>query len=149
MSPSSGNWTTACLAQERRGVGGEEGLAAPEADDERALQPRADEQAGVVVVDDDEGEMPFELEVGAADGLHEIALVVRLDQVRHRFGVGLGGEVVALLDEALAQLPVVLDDPVEDDRQLRALAAGERVRVLLGDAAVRRPAGVAEAGRGG
>ena len=48
--------------------------------------------------------------------------------------------------QALAQLAVVLDDPVEDDRELAAVAAGERMRVPLGDAAVRRPARVAEAG---
>ena len=48
--------------------------------------------------------------------------------------------------ELLAQLPVVLDDAVEDDRELRVVAGGEGMRVLLGHAAVRRPAGVAEAG---
>ena len=51
--------------------------------------------------------------------------------------------------EALRQLAVVLDDAVEDDRELGRVAAGERVRVLLGDAAVRRPARVAEARRRG
>ena len=55
---------------------------------------------------------------------------------------------MALGDQALAQLAVVLDDPVQDDRQLRAVAAG-RVRVLLGDAAVGRPARVPEAVVGG
>ena len=48
-------------------------------------------------------------------------------------------------DQALAQLAVVLDDPVQDDRHLRAVAADQRVRVRLRDASVRRPARVAEA----
>ena len=55
---------------------------------------------------------------------------------------------MALGDEPVAELAVVLDDPVQDDRELRAVAAGERMRVRLGDAAVRRPARVPEPVRG-
>src|SRR5437773_8130430 len=52
--------------------------------------------------------------------------------------------------EGRAQLAVVLDDAVEHDRELRAVAADERVRVRLGDCAVSRPARMAEArGRDG
>ena len=58
--------------------------------------------------------------------LHEIALVVRLDQVRDRLGVRLGGKRVALGEQALAELAVVLDDAVEHDRELAAVAAGKR-----------------------
>ena len=43
------------------------------------------------------------------------------------------------------QLAVVLDDAVEDDRELGVVAAGQRMRVRLGDGAVRRPARVPEA----
>src|SRR5439155_22001884 len=45
------------------------------------------------------------------------------------------------------RLPEFLDDPVEDDRQTPALATGQRVRVEFGNAAVRRPARVAESVR--
>ena len=137
------------LAEERGGVRGEERLALGEADDHRALQPGADEHARVVAVDDDEGEVALELPVREPHGLDEIAVVVLLDQVRDRLGVRLGREDVAELGEALAQLAVVLDDPVEDDRELLGVLGGERVRVLLGDAAVRRPARVTEPGRRG
>ena len=61
------------------------------------------------------------------------------------FGVGLGREGVPVGDQLRRQLAVVLDDPVQDDRDLRGVAAGQRMRVLLGDAAVRRPARVTEA----
>src|SRR5262249_2114201 len=61
------------------------------------------------------------------------------------FGVGLGCELMSGRHELLAQLAIVLDDAVEDDRDRVRVAAGQRVRVLLGDAAVRRPARVAEA----
>ena len=108
---------------------------------------RSDEEPRVVVVDDDEREVTLELVEGEPDRLDEVALVVALDEVGDRLGVGLGAEGVPLRDEALRELAVVLDDAVEHDRELRRVAAGERVRVRLGHAAVRRPARVAEAGR--
>ena len=109
--------------------------------------PRADEQARVVAVDRDEREVALELVEREPRRLDEVAVVVLLDQVRDRLGVRLGGEDVSGLAQALAQLAVVLDDAVEDDRDLGGIVAGERVRVRLGDAAVRRPARVAEPGR--
>ena len=78
------------LAQERGDRGGEEHLALADADDERALEARADEHVGMVAVDDDEGEVALELGVGRAHGLGEVALVVALDEVRDDLGVGLG-----------------------------------------------------------
>ena len=105
---------------------------------------RAHEEIGVVVVDDDEGEVPFELSERAPHRLGEVAVVVALDQVRHGLRVGLRPEGVAVRDQLAAQLAEVLDDPVQDDRELVGVAPGERVRVRLGDAAVRRPARVAE-----
>ena len=57
---------------------------------------------------------------------------------------------MALLEQRILELAEVLDDPVEDDRDLVLDAARERVRVLEGDLAVRRPARVADPGhRGG
>ena len=66
-----------------------------------------------------------------------------LQQVRHDLGVGLGAEGVAAILKLAAQVAVVLDDAVVDDRQA-AGAVEVRVGVLVGDAAVGRPAGVAE-----
>ena len=40
-----------------------------------------------------------------------------LDEVHDDLGVGLRAERVAVGDERLLQLAVVLDDPVEDDRE--------------------------------
>ena len=98
----------------------------------------------MVVVDRDDREVPLEPRVDADERLHEVAVVLLLEQVHDDFGVGLGRERVALGDELLAQLAVVLDDAVEHDRELARVAADERMRVLLGDAAVRRPARVTE-----
>jgi hypothetical protein len=86
---------------------------------------------------------------GAANGLHEVALVVALDEVRDGLRVGLGGEDVTLVRETGPELAIVLDDAVQHDRDALGLAAGERMRVLLGDRTVRRPARVAQPGRRG
>ena len=71
-----------------------------------------------------------------------------LDEVDDDLGVGLGVEDVALLLEREPQLAEVLDDPVQHDRDLVLVAAGERMGVLLRDPAVGGPARVSEPGRG-
>ena len=77
----------------------------------------------MVVVDGDEGEVPLELRVRGAHGVDEVPLVVALDQVDDDLGVRLGAEAVAVGLKRLLQLAVVLDDPVQDDRDLVVLAA--------------------------
>ena len=134
------------LGQERRDRRADEVLAVADADDERALLARRDEQVAVVQVHRDEGVVTPQLAEGCADGGDQIAVVVALDQVRDDLGVGLRGEGVALVGELPAQLRVVLDDPVQDDVDLVG-AVAVRVRVLLGHPAVGGPAGVADAGR--
>src|SRR3974390_1561295 len=61
----------------------------------------------------------------------------------NNFGVGLGGEFVALLDELLLQREVVLDNAVMNDDDL-ARAVAMRVRVFFAGAAMSGPAGVAD-----
>ena len=124
---------------------GEEGLVLADADDQRALLAGADQQVRPVGVHGDEGVVPAQLGEGGADGGGEVAVVVGGDQVGDDLGVGFGGERLALGLEALAQLRVVLDDPVENDVDaIGAVAVG--VGVLLGHPAVRRPAGVGDSG---
>jgi hypothetical protein len=72
---------------------------------------------------------------------------VALDEVGDDLGVGLRAEAVAFLEERVLELAEVLHDPVEDDRNLVLDAAGQRMRVLEGDLAVRGPACVADPGR--
>ena len=92
----------------------------------------------------DERVVTPELAESLADRLRQIPVVVALDQVRNDLRVGLGGELVALGGQIAPELGVVLDDPVEDDVDL-VLAVAVRMRVLLGDPAMRRPPRVAEA----
>jgi hypothetical protein len=95
-------------------------------------------------MDDDNREVTLEHRINARQRGDEVAVVLALEQVHHDFGVGLGPERVAFLDELRLELAVVLDDPVEDDRDLRGVAAGERMRILDGDAAVRGPPRMAQ-----
>ena len=116
-SPSRG-WMTARVSLRNAAIErGEEVLAVAEPDDERRLMSDADEQVGLVVVDRDDREVPFELRVDAAERLREIAVVLLLEQVDDDLGVGLGRERVTALGQLRPQLAVVLDDPVEDDRE--------------------------------
>ncbi len=135
------------LGQEGCEVRREEVLAVAEPDHHRRLVANADEMVRMVVVDDDEGEMALESPVRAPHRFDEVAVVRLLEQVRDHLGVGLRPEGVAGGEKLVAQLAVVLDDAVQDDREFRVGARLEWVRVLLGDAAVRRPACVAEPGR--
>ena len=128
--------------------GGQEGLAVADADDQRALVTRADEQLRMVAVDRDEREVPLELRVRRPHRLDQIARVGALDEVGDNLGVGLRAEALTVGDQGPLDLAVVLDDAVKHDRDVPLLARHERVRVLLGHAAVRRPARVADARRG-
>ena len=103
----------------------------------------------MVVVDDHEGEVPLEFRERKANGLDEIARVMALDEMRDGLGVRLRAERMPVRDENPRELAVVLDDAVQDDRELRRLATRQRVGVRLRDSAVRRPARVPETrGRG-
>ena len=69
------------------------------------------------------------------------------DEVRQHFGVGLGVEDVALGEQVVLQLLIVLDDAVVDDGE-RTVVGFVGVRVAFGRYAVGGPAGMAHA-RGG
>ena len=136
------------VLQEGDDVGGEEGLTVAEPDHHRALQARAHDHLRVQRRDDAEREVAVQLEERLAHGLCEIAVVIRLEQVRDDLGVGLGAEDVPVGDQPLLQRHVVLHDAVEHDGEA-IVTARERVRVGLRRPAVGGPARVADAGRGG
>ena len=105
-------------------------------------------QVGLVGRHADEGVVAAQAAEGVAHGLDQPGVEVARDEVGDDLGVGLRGELGALGQQLLLELHVVLDDPVDDD--VDAVVGVEvRVRVLLGDAPVGRPAGVADAGGGG
>jgi hypothetical protein len=98
-------------------------------------------------MDHDEGEVALERGVRLAHRLDEVARVVALDEMGNDLGVGLGRERMVVREERFLQFTEVLDDAVEDDRELVVDARGERMRVFVGDLAVRRPARVPNARR--
>ena len=127
---------------------GEERVAVAAADDERRPgQARADDAVGLVARDGEEREVTLEARVEAAARLGEVAVVLLLDQVHERLGVGVRRERVALGGDLRAQLDVVLEDAVHQHGEAAVLGQ-ERVRVALLHPAVRGPAGVAHADRG-
>ena len=125
----------------------QEVLALAEADDERRVAAGADDDAGLVAVHREEGEGAVEPRHGGAEGLGELADAAVLAPEQHGgdLGVGLALEGVALGEELVLQLGEVLDDAVVDEGE-SSVVAEVRVRVAVGRAAVRRPAGVADAG---
>ena len=66
------------------------------------------------------------------------------DQMRDDFGVGLGNELVALRGQCAFQVKIIFDDAVVNHNDATG-AVAVRVSVLFGWAAVRSPAGVADA----
>src|SRR6185312_2574565 len=132
------------LAQERGDRGSEKHLPVTYADHERALPARADEQAGMVIVDHHKGVVTFELAKGSPNRLGQIALIVVLDQMDDHLGVRFGAEAMARSYEELLQLAIVLDDAVEDDGEATVLATRQRMRVQLVHRTMRRPARVPE-----
>ena len=128
--------------------GGDELLAVPAADDQGALPARPDQHLGLLDAHRHEREVALELGVGGAHGGGQVVLVVLGDQVGDDLGVGLGAEHAAGGGEALLQLDVVLHDAVDHHVDaVGGVAVG--VGVLLADAAVGGPAGVADAGARG
>ncbi len=133
--------------QRRQGqaVGAQEHLVVAEADRQRRAVAGADHQLGVA--GEDHRQRVGALQAGQAGprglaGRHA-ALEVEVDQLRDGLGVGLGVEALPGGLELGAQLGVVLDDAVMHHRHPLGAV---RVRVALGGGAVRRPAGVADAG---
>ena len=132
------------LGQERDHVGGQERLAGAEADHERALKPRADDHVGVQRRHHAEGEVAVQVEVGPADGVHQVARVVLLHQVGDDLGISLGCELGSVGRKALLDREVVLDDAVEHDREA-PVGAAQGMRVALRRPPVRGPARVPDA----
>ena len=90
---------------------------------------------------------PVEARHRVAERLAQVAgrPVLLAEQHGGDLGVGLGLEREALGQQLVLQVGEVLDDAVVDECEA-TLVAEVRVRIAVGGAAVRRPAGVADAG---
>ena len=133
-------------------VRAEEVLPLAQADDERRVAARGHHAVRVVHVHGQQGEGTLEALGGQLHGAGQV-LAGRVpvdvgEEVGGHLGVRLGEELDALGEQLLAQLGVVLDDAVVDERQ-PALVRHMRVGVAVGGAAVGGPPGVADADEAG
>ena len=134
----------------RRHIRGHKHFALADADDHATGVPDARRHQCARCVDTQrhDGIAPFEHGRRAPQCFGKIARVRKMQaqQVGNHFGVGLRHKGMTLGDEVVFQLEVVFDDAVLDDHHPAAgVAVG--VCVLLGDVAVRRPAGMPDAHR--
>ena len=134
------------------GVRGESGdrrcdelLAVADPDNEWALATHTDERFRLIGAHRHERIVTFQIIERAANRIREIAVVIERDQVRDYLRVSVGAAFDQVSGEAGAQLEIVLDDAVEHDHEAAA-GVGMGMRVLLGDATVRRPARVSDPG---
>ena len=127
-----------------RDVRGDVVLVLAQADDQRRVEPRADQELGVVAREHGQRVGAFDALQRGTDGGQEVALVVGLDEVGNDLGVGVGGKLVAGGLQLRLELGEVLDDAVVDDEDL-AVAVGVRVGVDVGRLAVGGPARMPDA----
>ena len=120
-------------------------LVLADAENQRALSARADEQIRMLGAHCDKGEVTAEPLHSPLHGRHQITLVVVCDQMGDHLGIRLGSELRAEEAQLLAQVKVVLDDAVEHDVHA-AVGVGVGMRVLPGDRPMRRPPCMADAG---
>ena len=135
------------VGHDRRRVRGQEALAVADADDQRGVQPGADQAIRLVAMHHHQGVGALEPSQGGPDRVGEIAFVGVLDEVGHDLRVRLGLEDVSAGHQLVAQLAEVLDDAVVDDGD-PAGAVAVRMGVEVARPAVRGPARVAEADAG-
>ena len=124
----------------------EEGLAVGGLNDERALEAGADEQARVGSVDHDEHEVALELGIRLLDGSDEVARVVGLDKMDDHLCVGLGREHVWPASRSRSLSSTKFSTIPFRTTATSSSAAGQRMRVLDRDPAVRGPARVPDPG---
>ena len=131
-----------------RGVRGEEALALAEADDQRHVEPGADQAVGLVLVHHDQRVRTFQAVERRPHRVGQIALVGVLDEMGDDLRICFRRENVPARRKLVAQCAEVLDDAVVDDGDAPgAVAVGMGVEVA--DASVGGPAGVAQANAGG
>ena len=135
-------------AGQRHGVGGDKVLALADTDDQRRTLARGHHAVRLLAAEHGDRVGAVQALDRLLDGVEQVAVVHLVDQVGDHFGVGLAGEHVAERGQFGAQLVVVFDDAVVDQRDARRFFGRRkvRVRIVRQRRAMRRPAGVGDAG---
>src|SRR6185437_6330041 len=131
--------------QQRRNIGGDEVLLDTEPHDDGAPLPSQNDAVRIALAHDGERIGAFELGDGCADRLEQIAygLEMAMHAMGDHLGIRLRGELVTAALELGAQLLMVLDDAVMNDRE--SVARDVRMGIALARHAVGRPARVRDA----
>ena len=133
------------MLQDRGNVAGDEEFVFAEADDDGRAEARSDNFLRIARGERHQGVGAAHYRDGFQDGFFQrFAFGIFFDEVRDDFGVRLGDEFVAFGNELALQLEIIFDDAVVDDYDF-AGAVAVRMRVFFSGAAVRGPAGVADA----
>ena len=132
--------------RDRKRVGAEVILALAIANGQRRSHARTDDQVGMVAEQDRDGERPSQPRQDRRDRVLRrcAALDLASNEVADDLGIGLALELAALGDQLVAQRLEILDDAVVDQRHR---PDDVRVGVADGRRAMRRPAGMGDAGR--
>ncbi len=131
--------------QDRRHIGGDEVLALAQPHQQRATHACHHHALGLVFADHRQCVGAGQFLDRALQGAEQVVLIgleVMMDQVRYHLGIGLRFEHITQRQQLLALLLVVLDDAVVHQRHA---LADMRMGIGLGDTAMRRPAGMADA----
>ena len=142
------NVHVARMLENRRDVRRDEELALADADDERARVAHRHELIRLVLRQHAERERAAHPLHRPLHRRHNVAFILVRDQVGHDLRIRLRHERVPGDGQFLAQLEIIFDDAVVDDREF-ARVVRMRVRVDIRRLAVRRPARVADADRAG
>ena len=136
------------VGQKGGNVRGNEVFAGADAENERSGHARGIERIGFVLAHEADGIGAVGLPEGGGKGLKEIrrSLPALLNQIDENFGIRFGVEDIALAQQIVLDLLVVLDNAVMDNGNIAAVG-GMGVGVAFGRDAVRCPAGMPH-GRG-
>ena len=134
-----------CPRSYRERIGAEVIFAVAVADGQRRPHARTDDQVGMLAEQDGNGEGADKPRQHRRDGLlrRSTAFDLARDEMAHDLGVRLAFELPAFRDQLIAERLEVLDDPVVNQGD-----GPDDVRMRVADrwGAVRRPAGVGDAG---
>jgi hypothetical protein len=128
-------------------IGAEEVLALAQPDHERRVATGAHDDTRLVLMQGEQGESAVQARHHAREcGRQAVSdLVLPAEHLRGHLGVGLAVEGEAVFEQLLLQRGEVLDDAVVDQGDPAGVVE-VRMGVAVGGAAVRRPAGVPDAG---
>ena len=138
------------VVEEGGNIRGQEVLSLTQANHERRVTPRRDDELRLKTIDGDEGEGTFEPTADAPHGITQVVVGKRefdAQQMRDDLGIGLRRHLHSRSGQFLTQDVEVLDDPVVDDGDAKVIAQ-MRMGVAVRRTTMSCPARMPDSGRG-